>query len=150
MSALARFLIYLDSALLALLVLLAGVETVAWAFFEISWAAASEVQGLLMICFGLLSAALGIRQGLHLGVEALTRGLPAGLRLSLDRLAALLVALFGAFSSYYGLRLAQTVTNTLPGTGWPASLQYLPAAVAGVLMVLFALERAVRLVPRSE
>lgn len=150
MSTLVRYLTYLDSAILAFLVLIAGAEAMAWALFETSWAAASEVQGLLMICFGLLSAALGIRQGLHLGVEALTRGLPPKLRSALDRLAALSMALFGALTSVFGFRLAQTVSNTLPGTGWPAALQYVPAAVIGVLMVLFALERLVRPEPAGE
>ncbi len=150
MRALARFLTCLDSAILALLVLIAGAEAAAWALFEISWAAASEIQGLLMICFGLLSAALGIRQGHHLGVEALTRGLPPKLRLGLDRFAALSMALFGALVGIYGLRLAQTVGNTLPGTGWPAALQYVPAAVIGASMVLFALERLVHPEPGGE
>ena len=130
------------AVILALLVLLAAVETAAWALFEISWPETSEISGVLLIWFGLLGAAYGIRARVHLGVEILTRRLPLRPREALGRVASALVAAFGALLAIYGAKLAMSVTNTLPATGMSASVQYFPAVVCGVLMAFFAAEEA--------
>ncbi len=132
------------AVLLALLVLLAAIETAAWSLFEVSWPEVPEVSGVLLIWFGLLGAAYGIRQRVHLGVDVLTRRLPPAVRSALGRLAAALVAAFGVLLAVYGARLAATVTNTLPATGLSASVQYFPAVAGGVLIAVFAAEEAIR------
>ncbi len=131
------------AALLAVLVLLAAGETAAWALFEVSWAQASEIEGVLLIWFGLLGAAYGIHTRIHLGVEIVTRRLPAPARSFLGRLAAALVAAFGVLLAVYGAKLAATVTNTLPATGMSAAVQYFPAVVCGALMAVFAGEELI-------
>ncbi len=131
------------AAILALLVALAAVETAAWALFEVSWAETSEISGMLLIWFGLLGAAYGIRARVHLGVEILTRRLPPGARSVLGRVAAGLTAAFGALLAIYGGKLALSVTNSLPATGLAASVEYFPAVVCGLLMTLFAAEEAI-------
>ena len=138
-DSLARATSVLLALLLAALVAIAASETVAWTLFEVSWAAASEVEGVLLIWFGLLGAAWGIHQRIHLGVEVLTRRLPPTVRAFLARAASALVLLFGALLAGYGFELTRTVTNTLPATGLAASVQYFPAIVGGVLMAFFAL-----------
>ena len=125
------------AVILALLVLLAAVETAAWTLFEISWAETSEISGVLLIWFGLLGAAYGIHVRVHLGVELLTRRLPPRLQAILGRASAALVAAFGALLAIYGAKLSASVTNTLPATGWGASVQYFPAVVGGALMAFF-------------
>ncbi len=129
--------------LLALLVLLAAVETAAWALFEVSWAETSEIEGVLLIWFGLLGAVYGIHHRVHLGVEVVTRRLPPAVRSALGRLASALVAVFGALLAVQGARLAASVTNTLPATGMSASVQYFPAVVCGVLIAVFAVEELI-------
>ncbi len=131
------------AVILALLVLLAVVETAAWALFEVSWAETSEISGVLLIWFGLLGAAYGIRARVHLGVELLTRRLPPRFQSVLSRAAAVLVAVFGALLAVYGAKLTASVTNTLPATGLRASVQYFPTVVCGALMVFFAVEEAI-------
>lgn len=131
------------AVILALLVLLAAVETAAWALFEVSWAETSEISGVLLIWFGLLGAAYGIRARVHLGVELLTRRLPPRFQSILGRAAAVLVAVFGALLAVYGAQLTASVTNTLPATGLRASVQYFPTVVCGALMAFFAAEEAI-------
>lgn len=142
-DSLARALGAVLALLLAALVLLAATETAAWTFFEVSWAAAPEIEGILLIWFGLLGAVWGIHRRIHLGVEVLTRRLTPAVRDVLARAAAALVALFGGLLSYFGGVLADTVGNTLPATGLPASVQYFPAAVCGALIAFFALAEAI-------
>lgn len=132
------------AAILAILVLLAATETAAWALFEVSWAEASEIEGVLLIWFGLLGAVYGIHTRIHLGVEIVTRRLPPAIRSVLGRLASGLVAVFGGLLAIYGAKLAATVSNTLPATGMSASVQYFPAVVCGALMAVFAGEELIR------
>ncbi len=137
------------AVLLALLVVLAAVETAAWALFEISWAETSEISGVLLIWFGLLGAAYGIHTHAHLGVEVVTRRLPPRWRAILGRCAAVLVATFGGLLAAYGAGLTRSVHNTLPATGMSASVQYFPTVVCGILIVFFAAEEAIYGVDRK-
>lgn len=127
------------AALLALLALLAGAETVAWTFFERSWAAAQEIQALLLIWLALLGAAWGVAERFHIAVTLVADRLPATLRPWAARLAPALTSAFGTLLAIHGADLVGRVRNTLPGTGWPAALQYLPVAVGGALIALLAL-----------
>ncbi|MCP5114964.1 MAG: TRAP transporter small permease subunit [bacterium] len=144
---LARAVGALLAVLLASLVLLAAVETGAWALFGISWAEASEIEGVLLIWFGLLGAVYGIHHQAHLGLEVLTRRLPARARGVIGRSAAALVAVFGVLLAVYGAQLTQRVSNTLPATGLSASVQYFPTVVCGALLAFFALVEAIHGVP---
>ncbi len=148
-SYLSRAVGVLLAVLLASLVALAAVETAAWALFEVSWPETSEISGLLLVWFGLLGAAHGIHGRVHLGVEIVTRRLPAAWQSVVARLAALLVAVFGGLLAVYGAKLAARVTNTLPATGMSASVQYFPAVIAGGLMVFFALHEAMHGAPAA-
>lgn len=130
--------------LLAALVLLIGFETVAWAALAVSIPQAGEIQGLLSIWFGFLGAVYGVQQGFHLSMELLARRLPPTPRRLVGRLAAAAVASFGVLLIRYGWELTGSVFNTLPATGWPASVQYLPSWVSGVALCWFAGERLVR------
>ena len=129
------------AALLALLVGLATTETAAWLLAERSWPQLSEIQALLLVWLTFLTAAWGVQAGLHLGMELLVRRLPPRPRRWTEGVVALLVALFGALCAWHGARLAASVVNTLPATGWSAAWQYVPAACGGVLIALFALLR---------
>lgn len=132
------------ATLLAVLVLVAALETGAWAFFEISWPAATEIQGLLLAAFALLAAAYGVHCRFHLGVDALTSRLPATARRLVARLVALGVVVLGGLLAYYGWALVRQVSNTLPATGWPAAVGYLPAVLGGLGIAFFGLVEALR------
>jgi TRAP-type C4-dicarboxylate transport system permease small subunit len=140
-NSLARLLAAVLGTLLALLVVLAALETLAWTFFNLSYPQTSEISGILLTWFGFLAAAYAVKHSLHLRLELLTRRLPPRLANAIGRFAAALVVLFGVLMAVYGFRLTQTVTNTLPATGLGASIQYFPAAAGGLLMALFALEQ---------
>ena len=136
---LGRLLAAAAATLVAALAVLAAAETAAWVVLELSWPELVEIQAILLVWLTFLTAAWGVQAGLHLGMELLVRRLPAAPRRWVDRLAAVLVAIFGGLCAYYGARLAASVVNTLPATGWSAASQYLPAAVGGSLIALLAL-----------
>ena len=137
-AALARVLV----ALLAALVLVAVFDLVTWLALGRSWAEVEEIQGLLMIWFGLLGAAYALAERLHLSLELVVARLPPTARRRVGRLASGAVAVFGLLLALYAGRLTAAVDNTLPATGWSAALQYAPAVVAGLLLALVAVEQA--------
>lgn len=124
--------------------LVAAGDTILWSLFERSWIAAEEIEGLLLAWFALLGAAWGVAEGLHLAVGLAADRLPERGRAVVERIAAVGTAGFGLLLAVAGWKLVAAVANTLPGTGLPARHQYLPTVVAGVLIVLFALERLFR------
>jgi TRAP-type C4-dicarboxylate transport system permease small subunit len=126
------------SVLLICLTLLAVAETFLWALFQQSYAALPEIQGILLVWFGLLGAAYGVQEGLHMGVDFLARRLSPALALWFWRLAQGLVALFGALLALHGAALVANLVNTLPGTGLPAAVEYWPTVVAGILIAIFS------------
>ena len=134
-------------------VLVAGVAlvvmtvVVAWAVFgrfvlndTPSWGEASALLLLAWVVMG--AAALGVREGFHMGFETLRDVLPAPLARLFRVLADLAVTLFGGCMAWFGSELAAGVWNaTLPTLGLPGSVEYLPLVLGGGLMALFGLER---------
>lgn len=125
---------FASAVLLAFLTANAVFELAAWMVLRRSFAALDEIQGLLMIWFGFLAAAYCLDQGLHFSVNLVVDRFPERAHRAARRFAAALVAVFGVLIAVYGIRLVGAIGNTLPGTGWPASVQYQPAIVAGVLI----------------
>jgi TRAP-type C4-dicarboxylate transport system permease small subunit len=135
--------------------LLAMTLVIAWQVFarfvlndSPSWA--EPLALLLMLYFVLLAAAVGVREGFHLGLTILVQALPARARALTEIAASLLVCAFGVLMAVNGSRLVEyTSGHVIPGLGVSRAFAYVPFAAAGVLIALFALERSARLAPAS-
>lgn len=107
-----------------------------------AWAEASAL--LLMGWVILGAAAVGVREGFHMGFDTLKAVLPPAVARLFERLSDLVITGFGAAMAWFGAELAAGVWNaTLPTLGLPGSVEYLPLALGGVLIALFGLERLV-------
>lgn len=105
-----------------------------------AWAEASAL--LLMGWVILGAAAVGVREGFHMGFDTLREVLPPPLERLFRLISDLVVTGFGAAMAWYGGDLALGVWDaTLPTLGLPGSVEYLPLFLGGVLMALFGLER---------
>ncbi len=105
-----------------------------------AWAEASAL--LLMAWVILGAAAVGVREGFHMGFESLRELMPPAVQHAFLILSDLLVTVFGAAMAWYGSELAWGVWNaTLPTLGLPGSVEYLPLVLGGALIALFGLER---------
>lgn len=130
------------AGLLAALIAIAAAELFAWLFWHKSFAALEEIQGILVVWLGLLAAAYCLAEGLHLAVDLVARRMPRRWRRALGVVPGIACALFGLLLAGFGVQLVLAVDNTLPGTGWSASLQYQPAVVAGVLIAWIGWKQA--------
>ena len=99
----------------------------------------------LMVYYILLAAAVGVREQIHIGLVFLRDSLPRRSRLALDVLINLLIAGFGAVLAWYGAdSVAARWNQTIPTLGLPTGAGYLPFPIAGVLIVMFALENVLK------
>ncbi len=97
---------------------------------------------LLMSWFILLGAAVGVREGNHLGFEIGLHYAPPPLRRAMEIVTDLLVLFFGIAMAWYGWALAMgTWAAKMAGVNLPQGVDYLPLAGGGVMIALFSLEK---------
>ncbi|MCA8901273.1 MAG: TRAP transporter small permease [Hyphomonas sp.] len=99
---------------------------------------------LTLIWFILLAGAAGVHQNFHLRLSLLEDSLPAPQARLLKTGGHLLVALFGLAMTISGAGLtAATWTHVLPALGISRAATYIPVVLAGALITLFAIDRAI-------
>lgn len=97
---------------------------------------------LLMSWFILLGAAVGVREGDHLGFEIGLHYASPAVRRLMELTTHVLITAFGAAMAYYGWDLAmETWSAKMAGIDLPQGVDYLPLAGGGALITLFSFER---------
>ncbi|AWH23666.1 TRAP transporter small permease [Stenotrophomonas sp. YAU14D1_LEIMI4_1] len=106
-----------------------------------SW---TEPVTLLLLATAMsLGAACGVHTNRHFGFFLLHAYMGAGLRRAVDVLIQLVVAVLGGFIAFWSTDLLlDGLDIKAAGANLPQSINYLPLALGGALMVLFALNRA--------
>ena len=95
-----------------------------------------------------LGAAAGVRSWSHFGFFILAHNAPAPLRRIMEVFSGLVVAAIGAALAIWGTQLLfDGIDVPAAGTPLPDSARFLPIAIAGALMCVFAIERLVTPVP---
>ncbi|WP_341991601.1 TRAP transporter small permease [Azorhizobium sp. AG788] len=97
---------------------------------------------LLMSWFILLGAAVGVREGDHLGFEIGLHYASPPVRRAMEVFTHLLVMGFGSAMAWYGWDLAAgTWSAKMAGVNLPQGVDYLPLVGGGALIALFSLEK---------
>ena len=104
----------------------------------LSWA--EEVPRLLVTVFAFMSCAIGVRDHMHVAVDAIYNRFPKGgkARKTMEILADVCVLLCGLFmlvSGYQRTAKLFSLPGVMPITGISVAWQYLPIPVAGFIMV---------------
>ena len=97
---------------------------------------------LLLSTAMMFAAAAGVRSNAHFGFFIALHAAPPRVQRVLHAFAALIAAGIGAMLAVCGAQLAAgDWTVLMPGTSLPQGALYLPLALGGTLMALFAIER---------
>ncbi|QRG09631.1 TRAP transporter small permease [Xanthobacter dioxanivorans] len=97
---------------------------------------------LLMSWFILLGAAVGVREGMHLGFEIGLHFASPPVRRAMEITTHVLVMAFGGAMAWYGWDLAMgTWSAKMAGIDLPQGVDYLPLVGGGFLICLFSFER---------
>jgi TRAP-type transport system small permease protein len=96
---------------------------------------------LYVTCF---AAAVGVRDGRHIGMDSLLNLAPEPIRLTAEVVVYLGMIAFGLAMAWSGVELGMEMAAYInPGLPISQAWSYVPLAVGGVLIALFAIERIV-------
>jgi TRAP-type C4-dicarboxylate transport system permease small subunit len=103
----------------------------------------TEPVALLLLSTAMsLGAAAGVRSWSHFGFFLVAQNAPAKVRRVLEGFASLVVAAIGAALAMWGVQLlVDGIDVPAAGTPLPQSAVFLPIALGGALMCVFAIER---------
>jgi TRAP-type transport system small permease protein len=114
-----------------------------------TWAEATAL--LMVIYVTAFGVAVGVRDAGHIGLESLVALLPDRLRVKIEILIHLCVLTFGVIMAYWGYIWTTIKWDELkPILGVPVGMDYLPLAIAGVLIVIFSVEHILALLQGKE
>jgi len=106
---------------------------------------------LLVLYVTMLGVAVGVRDAGHIGLESFLVLAPEWLRLKMEFLIHFLILLFGAAMAWNCASLAESVWGYRLPTLWISEgWKYVPAAVSGVLIVMFSIEHIIALAKGRE
>ena len=106
---------------------------------------------LLVLYVTMLGVAVGVRDAGHIGLESLLVLAPDWVRLKMEYLIHALVLVFGAAMAWNCASLAMSVWDYRLPTLWISEgWKYVPAAVSGVLIVMFSIEHIIALAQGRE
>jgi TRAP-type C4-dicarboxylate transport system permease small subunit len=93
----------------------------------------------------MFGAAVGVRRETHFGFPLLADAAPPFIRGACRAISRLAMAGLGAGLSWYGWVLTVDAWNVpMAGAPLPTGLRFLPVAIGGITLTVFALERLVR------
>ncbi|MGA0569188.1 TRAP transporter small permease [Variovorax sp. VNK109] len=101
---------------------------------------------LIVLYVTMLGTAVGVRDAGHIGLESFLVLAPEKLRLKMEYLIHLCILAFGAAMAWNCASLALSVWSYRLPTLWISEgWKYVPAAVSGVLIVMFSVEHIIAL-----
>ncbi|MBI2728824.1 MAG: TRAP transporter small permease [Polaromonas sp.] len=114
-----------------------------------TWTEALALQLVLYITA--LGVAVGVRDAGHIGLDSMVALLPVSMRLKIEILIHVLVAMFGGVMAWAGWIWTRLKWAELdPMLGIPEGVDYLALVIAGVLIVLFSFEHVIALLRGEE
>jgi TRAP-type C4-dicarboxylate transport system permease small subunit len=103
-----------------------------------SWT--EEAARYLFIWSSFVAAGMGVREHIHIGIDAVVNILPAPLRRLTQYVVALIILALGAFLTWYGWKVVGiTYSQLSPAMGFPIGIVYSAAPCMGMLMMLFSI-----------
>ncbi|MGB6007183.1 TRAP transporter small permease [Castellaniella sp.] len=105
---------------------------------------AESLSLLLVLYVTMLGAAVGVRDGTHIGFESILLLVPEARRRPLLLLIHALVLVFGILMAWNCTILAESVhAYKIPNLGLSEGWKYTPALIAGILIAIFSIEHMI-------
>lgn len=101
-----------------------------------SWS--EEMVRFLFIWSSFVAAAIGIREGIHIGIDVFVNLMPRRIARFVEIAVNLVIMVFGAYMIVYGWQVTRmTHVQPSPALGLPMSWVYLSIPVMGVLLIVY-------------
>ncbi len=126
------FLLLITRFMLVAMVLITFAQVISRKLFSVSIRWSEEVPIILMIWFGFISMAIGVKERLHISIEVFYNLFPPKLKKVLMILIDILIAAIGLGMLYFGGMLAmKTMSSTMPATKMPTGFVYIILPISG-------------------
>lgn len=104
-----------------------------------------ELAVYLMIWFGIIGIAAGVRRGAHMSLNYFADKMPKLVQRGFTIINYILMLMYTSVLVYEGMNMVElTMSQKSPAIGLPVGYVYLALPVSAVLMVLFILEALVK------
>lgn len=102
--------------------------------FSLRWS--EEVPLILMVWFGFISLAIGVKKKLHICIELFFRMFPESIQKVISKFVDLCILVFGMVMIVFGWKLAAVMmASTMPATKMPTGYLYAIVPISGVFVV---------------
>jgi TRAP-type C4-dicarboxylate transport system permease small subunit len=103
-----------------------------------SWS--EEIARYTFIWLSFIGAGMGLRDRIHIGVDAVVNALPFQCKRVAAVIVDLIICIFGVFIIIHGKAVMEmTMSQSSPAVGLPMSIVYMAAPAMGVLLVMYSL-----------
>ncbi len=134
------FLLIITRFMLIAMVLITFAQVISRKVFSTSIRWSEEVPIILMIWFGFISMAIGVKERLHISIEVFYNLFPPKIKKILMIIIDLLIAVIGVGMLYYGGMLAmKTMSSTMPATKMPTGFVYMILPISGFFIFIESL-----------
>ena len=148
---LSRWAMYIACTGLACLVCVVDYSVVMRYVFNDAPAFAEQAALLLVITVAMFGASAGVRDAGHIGMDTLVALLPKQAHKYIDLIVSAINFTFGGVLLIGCLLMAESVYSaTIPTIGISEAFRYVPPIIAGVLIILFAIEHLIALLTNKK
>lgn len=137
-----RLISYLAMIFLVAMILIVSTTVFTRYLFNFTFRWTDEVALLMMIWFGFLGMALGVKNSVHLSIEYFMSLFPENYQKYIYKFEDILVGLFGGFMLKYGWDLYNaTKATVLPATQWTRGLLFIMFPLSGILILIYSIAK---------
>jgi TRAP-type C4-dicarboxylate transport system permease small subunit len=128
------------SILIGLMLAITTIQVIFRYIFNNPLVWSEEVSLVLLIWFGFLAISNELYHGNHMAIVMFYEKFPAKVRWVIDLVQHTIVALFCGIMIVYLLKITQSIKgNTLPVSGLPKIILYIPVIMSSVLMLFYSI-----------
>jgi len=145
-----RFIANFLGGIIVFLVGLTTLQVVMRYVFDSPLTWAEEFIGVVMIYFGMIGGAWGVKHGIHIALEVFVKKFLRFAERWVDWFEFSITAFMGVFELVYGVKIVSlTRYQILPATGIVVAYSYAAIPIAGFLMIVFSIGRLVEALRRE-
>ncbi len=129
------FMVFIAKLMLLAMVIITAVQVFCRYVLDFSIRWSEEVPLILMVWFGFIAMAIGVKKRLHISIEVLYTMFPVKMQKVVNKVVDFLVMSFGMVMIYYGFTLSKlTMSSTMAATKMPTGYLYGIIFIAGILI----------------
>lgn len=131
---------YLAMIFLVVMIIIVSTTVFTRYVFNFTFRWSDEVALLMMIWFGFLGMALGVKESVHLSIEFFMSLFPDKYQEYIYKIENILVGIFGWYLTKYGWQLFDRFKTTiLPATQWSRGLLFIALPISGVFILIYSI-----------